>query len=425
MRDCQYPDPTPTTVEFVTEPLTQASELRSNHHSSSQTWRSVIEQQVDLVKKANIKAKSPGTGVPFWTLAEAEEVGTLPLELAGGLVDECVKPIKGNTMRSHSSAFPKSGIRISGLGEWFTSVLTPQLPPRDTCQRLFDHFLFSIHPVSPVCHLPTLRQEYVEFWINLSPDTSIDCLVQVLAVLYTGAANSSSASDIAQSSSLHRLYEAALRAVDFDAYRITSTSIRLLQGFVIMSTFRASRHSPFLAFGFLPRAIRFAQSLRLHVEQRIGSPIELEVRRRLWWHLMSLDVESTFASGLQGIVRPDGYTTGLPSVICDEAIVDDEVFPLLAGVSRPLSPMMVAMQGHWQWTQRMQIWFEGMPDQNEVIRFSGLIENFLGLIRDCEENEWPCTFLKMQIDRAYCVLGLRFWQLDLFKGTDCHSEVIR
>ena len=70
---------------------------------------------------------------------------------------------------------------------------------------------------------------------------------------------------------------------------------------------------------------------------------------------MPLDVESTIASGLQGIVRYDGYTTGLPSMICDEAIVDDEVFTMLAGVSHPLSPMMVAMQGHWQWAQQMQI----------------------------------------------------------------------
>lgn len=265
----------------------------------------------------------------------------------------------------------------------------------------------------------------MEFWVNLSPDTSVDCLVQVLAVLYTGAANSTLASDVAHSSSLHSLYDGVLRAVDFDAYRVTSTSLRLLQGFVIISTFRASRLSPFLAFGFLPRAIRFAQSLRLHVEQRIGSPIELEVRRRLWWHLLSLDVESTIASGLQGIVRHDGYTTGLPSIIRDEAIVDDAVFKMLAGVPHPLSPMMVAMQGHWQWAQQMQIWFEGMPAQKDVIRFSQLVENFLGLISDCEENEWPRTFLKMQIDRAYCMLGLRFWQLDQFKGTDCHSEVIR
>ena len=121
-RDCQYPDSTPTTVGFVAEHFTQASGLRSNHHSSSQTWSSVIEQQIDLVKTANVKAKVPGTGMPFWTIAEAEEVRTLRLELAGSLVDECVKPIKKDTTRSHPSVYLKNGIRINALGDWFTSV---------------------------------------------------------------------------------------------------------------------------------------------------------------------------------------------------------------------------------------------------------------------------------------------------------------
>ena len=81
-RDCQYPDPTPKKVEFVTEPPNPTSALPRNDPSSSQTWSSVIEQQVDLVKKANVKAKSPGTAVPFWTLAEAEEVYIVAFEVA-------------------------------------------------------------------------------------------------------------------------------------------------------------------------------------------------------------------------------------------------------------------------------------------------------------------------------------------------------
>ena len=328
-------------------------------------------------------------------------------------------------MRHSIGPARKSDIRVSALGSWFTSVFTPQLPPALTCQRLFENFLVGVHPVVPVCHVPTLKREYSELWTTLSPDTPVDSIVQFLALLYTGAANSTLASEIALSPSLHGLYEDVLHAVDFDAYDITSSSIQLLQGFVIMSTFRASQLSPFSAFGFLPRAIRFAQALRLHVDQRLGSPVASEVHRRLWWHLISLDVESTIASGLQGIIRPDGYTTSLPSIICDDAIMEDEGLPLFAGVAQPLSPMMVAMQGHWQWAQRMQIWFERMPNQDEVVHFSRLIENLLGLIDDNEENDWPRTFLKMQIDRAYCMLGLRFWQLDQFKGTDCHSEVVR
>ena len=326
-------------------------------------------------------------------------------------------------MQPDSNASPRSGIRIGALGEWSTSFLVPQLPPRETCDRLLQHFLLSIHPVIPVCHVPTLKQEYTWFWENLSPATSVDSLVQILSVLCTAAANSTSLSDVAQSSSLHNLYEDLLRAVDFDAYHVTSTSVQFLQGYIIMSTFRASQSSPFFAFRFLPRAIRYAQSLRLHVDQRTRNPVEKEVGRRLWWHLISLDVESTIASGLQGIIHPDGYTTELPSAVCDEAILGDEA-PQPTDVPQPFSLMMVAVQGYWQWAQRMQTWFEEMPDQNEVTRFGHLIESSLGLISECRENEWARTFLQMQVDRAYCMLGLRFWQLDQFTGTDCHCEVI-
>ncbi|KAL1969095.1 hypothetical protein VTN77DRAFT_349 [Rasamsonia byssochlamydoides] len=175
-----------------------------------------------------------------------------------------------------------------------------------------------------------------------------------------------------------------------------------------MNTFRISQLASFSAYGFLPLAIRFAQSLRLHADQGIGNPIDLEVQRRLWWHLLFLDVESTIASGLHFIIRPDGYTTRLPSVISDAPSLEDSESLGHSGISPNMSPMMVAMQGHWLWATRMQTWFERMPHRDEVTHFSHLIEQLMESIRDCEENEWPLTYLKLQIDRAYCMLGLRF-----------------
>ena len=67
-------------MKFVTEPLSLASAIASDPSPSSQTWKSVIDQQVDLVKKSNIKATSPGAGVPFWALAEVQEVHMSCLE---------------------------------------------------------------------------------------------------------------------------------------------------------------------------------------------------------------------------------------------------------------------------------------------------------------------------------------------------------
>jgi hypothetical protein len=75
----------------------------------------------------------------------------------------------------------------------------------------------------------------------------------------------------------------------------------------------------------------------------------------------------------------------------------------------------------------MQTWFEALPSQDEVSKFKAKIHNLLDLIPDTDDpdNEWARIYLKMQIDRAYCMLGLRFWQLDQYKGTGCQSEVVQ
>ena len=213
--------------------------------------------------------------------------------------------------------------------------------------------------------------------------------------------------------------------VDFASYhaRNIPASIQLLQGYIIMNTYKASLLAPFAAFGFLPQVIRFAQSLRLHVEKKTGDIYEREVRRRIWWHLLFLDVESTVATGLPPIIHRGGYTTQLPSLLQDSEIQVTVDSSLAIYYN---SPMMIAMQGHYQWAQRMQTWFEKLPSKDEVSHFKAAMENLISLIpeRSSPEGDWARTYLKLQIDRAYCMLGLRFWQLDQYKGTGCSSEVV-
>lgn len=87
--------------------------------------------------------------------------------------------------------------------------------------------------------------------------------------------------------------------------------------------------------------------------------------------------------------------------------------------------MMIAVRGHYHWAHKMQNWFENIPTQEEMLHFRGLIESLVEMIPDLPEHNWPRTYLRMQIDRSYCMLGLRFWQLDQYKGTNCHSEVLK
>jgi hypothetical protein len=285
--------------------------------------------------------------------------------------------------------------------------------------------MLDIQPIIPICHIPTLRREYEHFWANISPNYPLESCALLLAVLYTGAANSTSVEND-NCRTLLRLYEQIFSTIDFSAYpaRVNTASIQLLQGYIILNTFKASYLSPFSAYGFLPQTIRFAQTLRLHVDRKTGDDIELEVRRRIWWYLLFLDIESTVATGLPPIIHRSGYTTQLPSLLDDYAIPAS-----LSSVPQPdtLSPMMIAMHGHYEWARRIQSWSESLPSQDEVLHFKTLIDSLIQLIVDIKtpEGEWARSSLKMQVDRAYCMLGLRFWQLDQYKGTGCHSEVVK
>ena len=138
---------------------------------------------------------------------------------------------------------------------------------------------------------------------------------------------------------------------------------------------------------------------------------------RLWWHLVFLDVESTIASGLPAIISSGSHNTNMPSIAWSDTVVGDE--------GNTLSSMMIAMQGHREWAYRMQIWYERKPQQHEIAYFNKIIDSLLKMVGDDHESEWARVYLEMLVDRAYCMLGLRFWQLDLFKGMDCHSEVVR
>jgi hypothetical protein len=292
------------------------------------------------------------------------------------------------------------------------------LPSREVCEPLFESFVLGVHPIVPICHIPTLREEYNELWQKVSPNYSVESLSLILAALYTGAVNSKVVDH--NTSTILRLYEDIFRLVDFSVEpQNVASSIQFLQATIIMKTYNWSYLAPFSGFGFLPQVIRFAQSMRLHSDKKSSNPVEQEICRRIWWHLLFLDIESTIATGLPPIIHHSRYTTPLPSLLQDQSIPKTDS-------AIDLSPMMIAIHGHYQWAHRMQMWFEKLPSHEEVWQFKIQITNLLQLIPEVEvaENQWARIYLNMQIDRAYCMLGLRFWNLDQYKGTGCGSEVV-
>jgi hypothetical protein len=228
------------------------------------------------------------------------------------------------------------------------------------------------------------------------PSTTIESLIQILAVLYTGAANSMSSNHIIHSLSILNLYQEALGIAGFPSSCVTASSLKLLQGYIILNTFKTTHDSPHTAFGFLAHAIRYAQYMWLHVEPLVET-IEGEVKKRLWWHLVILDIESSIPSGIPCIIHPDSFTTSLPKLDHD----------------------FIAMQGIYMWAKKMQLSFHNLPSKDTT--FNSEVQYLVSIALD----EWSKNFLEMLVDRANCMNGLRFWQLKQFTKTSCNSEIVR
>lgn len=316
---------------------------------------------------------------------------------------------------------------ISHLSEDFMNSMCHKLPPPAICALFFERFVESIQPILPICHIPGLRGAYAEFWLNSPCHTATELLVLILSVLYTGGANSEPHLQLGYATALLELYDELMREFDISAYYFTrsTSSIQLLQGYVIMNTFQASQLAPFAAFSFLPLAIRSAQIMRFHTNPKVADENDhLKACNQLWWHLLYLDTESTICSGLQSIIRPNDYDIRLSSNPYSRKFPSTKT-PPQASAPEASSPVMLAMQGHWEFAHKIHIWFERMPEQHELAQFSRNIQHLQEGVGTGRKAEWARMYLELQVDRAHCMLGLRFWQLEQFKGTTCDSEVVR
>ncbi|CAD6453186.1 fec3e051-039a-4079-a834-5caa60890a0e [Sclerotinia trifoliorum] len=307
------------------------------------------------------------------------------------------------------------------LREWgddFISYFRTQLPAREVCDHFLDIFL-EIQSTVPICHIDTLRDDYANLWTDTPPDTPVESALLMLAVLHCGAANSTI--NISQSSTLHDLYEQLLDIVALPTYQIhrRSSAIKLLQAYLLVNTFRARTLSSPFAYGFLSPAIRIAHSLYLHSEKPYHTfEVQNEVEKRIWWHLLFLDLQSTIATGARSLIPRNGYTTSISLPI--DKIVGH------APNQSPTLPMIIAFQGQCQWVHHMRNWIRDMPNQEDLILFVKTMENLRDILPEGNvENVGPRAYLNLLIDETYCLLGLNFCEARQLEDTRWRHNIVR
>lgn len=293
------------------------------------------------------------------------------------------------------------------------------LPPHDDCWRLFQAFKFRVHPVVPILHLPTLERMILDFWKGFPFAMHGDTIALLLAVTYCGLVSLADERYFDLSKALYSSFERLMKAYDFPA-DFTKSTLPLLQSYVLVNTCRASQTEPIVSFGSLPSTVRVAQALKLHVERKSDGAINSELHRRLWWHLIYLDVEASLFSGLPNLIHEDDYTTKMPSEPYDEAICG----VLNSAIREAKSPMMIAVTSRWHWARYMRKWRKRPANDMEFGLFEETINDLLSNIPDTQENRGPRAYVSLQLDRAICYKPQHFIREKSIKYIKCGDKVL-
>ncbi|KAL9598935.1 MAG: hypothetical protein Q9179_003736 [Wetmoreana sp. 5 TL-2023] len=193
--------------------------------------------------------------------------------------------------------------------------LLSHLPSKQICNTLLYSFLISVHPLYPLIHVSTLRAGYNNFWqwyenpatplstVKLMDDPTFLCLL--FSILYCGAVIApypfwgSGALDTVDkdvvTKNLRFILDASLKCVQYLQHPTINTLIAsLLSHSFIMQGGKVDDLGNFSA------VIRTAQRMGLHIEVS-GPEFDVptcEVRRRIWWHILWLDLQHSVMHGL-------------------------------------------------------------------------------------------------------------------------------
>ena len=177
----------------------------------------------------------------------------------------------------------------------FQEIVQVDLPTRAEMDFLLDTYLNAVHWFMMMFHEPTFRRRYDALLSTGNCDISTQRFaIFVLLILSIGAryANREEARWKCPGLDLEKFQQQALAKVEesllglFDELELESVQICVLLGSFYLYHGRPNR-----AFVVLGAGIRCAQAMSLHRESAwpIGSEMNKEERRRVWWALFVFD----------------------------------------------------------------------------------------------------------------------------------------
>ncbi|KAI1657666.1 fungal-specific transcription factor domain-containing protein [Daldinia decipiens] len=200
-------------------------------------------------------------------------------------------------------------------------------------------FFTNVDMILKILHRPTIREGLRS--LAHSPETARSQLTPEkealhFSIYYAAVASLSPSTCLAQlgrrREELLQLYSSTLEYLLVRADYLSSTSLETLQALTLyVACVRCNTKGSRASWALLSLPIRLAQALDLHHESSNAhlSPFHAEMRRRLWWQLIVLDIRASEDRGTNTIVARGSYDTRLPLNINDDDFGPDSRGPLV------------------------------------------------------------------------------------------------
>jgi hypothetical protein len=239
--------------------------------------------------------------------------------------------------RSTESDIPSRLIHHGFLFGWPSAVadLKDLRPSPSDMFLLQDIFLDNVDPLTKPLHRPTIQKMFLGTWnsyCNVSKaEDALMFAIYFAAAVSLNQAQCQSLFGETRNALVTRFRLGVELALSRTAF-LSSSSLMVLQAFTILLLGLRKEDDTHLGCALCTLAIHLAEALGIHRDgTNFGlSPFETEVRRRLWWNIVSL--EESFSEG-------HGSTTACLDHISDTQlpanISDNSIYPAMVEWPKP------------------------------------------------------------------------------------------
>ncbi|KAM0335445.1 hypothetical protein ACHAQA_000491 [Verticillium albo-atrum] len=217
-----------------------------------------------------------------------------------------------------------------------TGSSTPQHPSQTHIKYLSQTYFANVDPVIKILHRPTAASELNRFADSLDVKSIGNDTAALFFAMYYAAVTSLSHEECLiylaeERSSIIQRYQFNLERALHRADYLSSTKLKTLQAFTIYVAVIRSHGASKPSWALLALLIRLAQGQGLHrdgAQPPNLTPFEIELRRRLWWMLIVLDVRAAEDRGTEVIILRGSYDTHMVININDDDFGPDTLVHL-------------------------------------------------------------------------------------------------